>query len=229
MSAAAAAAAGGRVAGTLDYSGFGSVDMVIEAVIEDLKLKQAIFTGASIYLARGLPIYLIREFGYVHMHSPQGVLMHAIIPALITFPHTPSAALPPSPCPRSPPPPPPLLSTDLEKACRPDAILSSNTSTIDIELIGARTGAGDRMVGAHFFSPAHVMPLLEIVRTRQTSKQVTRGRVGRVMVWVGGAGGMGWRFGKWERRFEGGSSGDCCVRRAFCLAWKLKFSSSNWS
>lgn len=61
---------------------------------------------------------------------------------------------------------------DLERLCRPDAILSTNTSTIDISLIGAKTRAADRIVGAHFFSPAHIMPLLEIVRTDQTSPQV---------------------------------------------------------
>lgn len=61
---------------------------------------------------------------------------------------------------------------DLEKACRPDCILSSNTSTIDISLIGAKTRAAERIVGAHFFSPAHIMPLLEIVRTDKTSPQV---------------------------------------------------------
>ena len=61
---------------------------------------------------------------------------------------------------------------DLEAVCRPDAILSSNTSTIDISLIGKKTQSADRIVGAHFFSPAHIMPLLEIVRTKQTSKQV---------------------------------------------------------
>ena len=60
---------------------------------------------------------------------------------------------------------------DLEAACRPDAILSTNTSTIDISLVGAKTRAAERIVGAHFFSPAHIMPLLEIVRTPQTSKQ----------------------------------------------------------
>ena len=60
---------------------------------------------------------------------------------------------------------------DLEAACRPDAILSTNTSTIDISLVGAKTKAAERIVGAHFFSPAHIMPLLEIVRTPQTSKQ----------------------------------------------------------
>lgn len=38
--------------------------------------------------------------------------------------------------------------------------------------VGAQTAAQDRILGAHFFSPAHVMPLLEIVRTEKTSKQV---------------------------------------------------------
>ena len=61
---------------------------------------------------------------------------------------------------------------DLERVCGPDCILSSNTSTIDIDLIGQKTKAQDRIVGAHFFSPAHIMPLLEIVRTEKTSKQV---------------------------------------------------------
>ncbi len=40
--------------------------------------------------------------------------------------------------------------------------------------VGAKTQAADRILGAHFFSPAHVMPLLEIVRTPATSKQVRR-------------------------------------------------------
>ncbi|GAY35866.1 hypothetical protein CUMW_019050 [Citrus unshiu] len=61
---------------------------------------------------------------------------------------------------------------DLEKYCPPHCILASNTSTIDLNLIGERTYSKDRIVGAHFFSPAHVMPLLEIVRTNQTSPQV---------------------------------------------------------
>ncbi|GAB4843628.1 hypothetical protein Ancab_013593 [Ancistrocladus abbreviatus] len=45
----------------------------------------------------------------------------------------------------------------------PQCILASNTSTIDLNLIGEKTRSQDRIVGAHFFSPAHVMPLLEIV------------------------------------------------------------------
>ncbi|KAH8495042.1 hypothetical protein H0E87_018285 [Populus deltoides] len=91
--------------GALDYESFKDVDMVIEAVIENVSLKQQIFS-------------------------------------------------------------------DLEKYCPPHCILASNTSTIDLNLIGKQTKSQDRIIGAHFFSPAHVMPLLEIVRTKQTSPQV---------------------------------------------------------
>ncbi|KAK5794462.1 Peroxisomal fatty acid beta-oxidation multifunctional MFP2 -like protein [Gossypium arboreum] len=93
------------LSGVLDYESFRDVDMVIEAVIENVSLKQQIFA-------------------------------------------------------------------DLEKFCSPHCILASNTSTIDLSLIGERTKSQDRIVGAHFFSPAHVMPLLEIVRTKQTSPQI---------------------------------------------------------
>ncbi|CAN1806898.1 Glyoxysomal fatty acid beta-oxidation multifunctional protein MFP-a, partial [Linum perenne] len=61
---------------------------------------------------------------------------------------------------------------DLEKYCPPHCILSSNTSTIDLNLVGSKTKSHDRIIGAHFFSPAHIMPLLEIVRTNKTSPQV---------------------------------------------------------
>eukprot|EP00262_Sarcandra_glabra_P006229 TRINITY_DN18351_c0_g1_i1.p1 TRINITY_DN18351_c0_g1~~TRINITY_DN18351_c0_g1_i1.p1 ORF type:complete len:726 (+),score=137.67 TRINITY_DN18351_c0_g1_i1:162-2339(+) len=91
--------------GVLDYESFKDVDMVIEAVIENVSLKQQIFA-------------------------------------------------------------------DLEKYCPPHCMLASNTSTIDLNLIGKRTKSHDRIVGAHFFSPAHVMPLLEIVRTQKTSPQM---------------------------------------------------------
>ncbi|XP_022930236.1 glyoxysomal fatty acid beta-oxidation multifunctional protein MFP-a isoform X1 [Cucurbita moschata] len=91
--------------GVLDYESFKDVDMVIEAVIEKVSLKQQIFA-------------------------------------------------------------------DLEKYCPPHCILATNTSTIDLELIGERTKSRDRIIGAHLFSPAHVMPLLEIVRTKHTAAQV---------------------------------------------------------
>ncbi|KAL3634630.1 hypothetical protein CASFOL_021684 [Castilleja foliolosa] len=91
--------------GSLDYESFRDVDMVIEAVIENVSLKQQIFL-------------------------------------------------------------------DLEKVCPPHCILASNTSTIDLNLIGEKTGL--RIVLSELISsgPAHVMPLLEIVRTQKTSPQV---------------------------------------------------------
>ncbi len=49
-------------------------------------------------------------------------------------------------------------------------ILASNTSTIDIERI-APDGSADRVLGTHFFSPAHIMKLVEVVRTPKTSAQ----------------------------------------------------------
>ncbi|KAJ9167828.1 hypothetical protein P3X46_019421 [Hevea brasiliensis] len=91
--------------GVLDYSEFRDVDMVIEAVIESIPLKQKIFI-------------------------------------------------------------------EIEKACPPHCILATNTSTIDLNIIAEKTSAQDRVIGAHFFSPAHIMPLLEIVRTDKTSAQV---------------------------------------------------------
>jgi len=89
---------------TTDYSGFDKMDIVIEAVIENIELKQQVFA-------------------------------------------------------------------DLEQATSPSCVLASNTSTIDLEVIGARTKAGARIIGTHFFSPAHVMPLVEVVRSKQTSPQ----------------------------------------------------------
>ncbi|KAH0915534.1 hypothetical protein HID58_029980 [Brassica napus] len=91
--------------GVLDYSEFKDVDMVIEAVIENIQLKQKIFK-------------------------------------------------------------------EIEEVCPPNCILASNTSTIDLNVIGEKTNSKDRIVGAHFFSPAHLMTLLEIVRTENTSAQV---------------------------------------------------------
>ncbi|XP_010433148.1 PREDICTED: peroxisomal fatty acid beta-oxidation multifunctional protein AIM1 [Camelina sativa] len=91
--------------GVLDYTEFKDVDMVIEAVIENIQLKQNIFK-------------------------------------------------------------------ELEKVCSPHCILASNTSTIDLDVIGEKTNSKDRIVGAHFFSPAHLMTLLEIVRSKNTSAQV---------------------------------------------------------
>jgi 3-hydroxyacyl-CoA dehydrogenase len=61
---------------------------------------------------------------------------------------------------------------DLGHATRPDCVLASNTSTLDIDEFGLSSGRPSQVIGHHFFSPANVMKLLEIVRGRDTSPSV---------------------------------------------------------
>jgi 3-hydroxyacyl-CoA dehydrogenase len=90
---------------TTSYDGFGDVDIVVEAVFENMDLKKSTFG----------------ELGTV---------------------------------------------------TRPDTILASNTSTLDIDELASASGRPAQVVGHHFFSPANVMKLLEVVRGRATSKEV---------------------------------------------------------
>jgi len=60
---------------------------------------------------------------------------------------------------------------ELDKVCKPEAILASNTSTLDINEIATATSRPDKVCGTHFFSPANVMKLLENVRTDKSSKE----------------------------------------------------------
>jgi 3-hydroxyacyl-CoA dehydrogenase len=90
---------------TTTYDGFDQVDIVVEAVFENMELKKATFA-------------------------------------------------------------------ELGKATRPDCILASNSSTLDIDEFANASGRPAQVVGHHFFSPANVMKLLEIVRGRETSKEV---------------------------------------------------------
>ena len=92
--------------GTVDYSGFGNVDLVIEAVFEDLSIKHQV----------------LRE---------------------------------------------------TEAAISPNAIFATNTSTIPIGLIAQASSRPERVLGMHFFSPVHKMPLLEVIPTPNTYPQVT--------------------------------------------------------
>ncbi|KAL0491758.1 enoyl-CoA hydratase/3 hydroxyacyl-CoA dehydrogenase [Acrasis kona] len=92
------------LSGQIDYSNFDKLDMVVEAVLEQIPLKQQVFG-------------------------------------------------------------------ELEKHCSSTCILATNTSTIDIDEIGKNTKAQDRIIGLHFFSPAYIMPLLEIIRTKKTSSE----------------------------------------------------------
>jgi 3-hydroxyacyl-CoA dehydrogenase len=60
----------------------------------------------------------------------------------------------------------------LDRVCRAGAILASNTSTLSIDEIASSTSRPEFVIGTHFFSPANVMRLLEIVRGKATSKEV---------------------------------------------------------
>ncbi|MEQ8396919.1 3-hydroxyacyl-CoA dehydrogenase NAD-binding domain-containing protein [Thalassobaculum sp.] len=59
----------------------------------------------------------------------------------------------------------------LDGICQPDAILATNTSTLDVDAIAAATGRPESVIGTHFFSPANVMRLLEVVRGAKSSPQ----------------------------------------------------------
>ena len=60
----------------------------------------------------------------------------------------------------------------LDEVMKPGAILASNTSTLDVDKIAAFTKRPQDVVGMHFFSPANVMKLLEVVRGKKTAKDV---------------------------------------------------------
>jgi len=80
----------------------------------------------------------------------------------------------------------------LGSLCKPGAIIATNTSTLDVDELAAATGRPADVVGMHFFSPAHVMRLLEVVRGAATSPDVLltvmklAQRIGKVAV-VSGA------------------------------------------
>jgi 3-hydroxyacyl-CoA dehydrogenase len=81
--------------------------------------------------------------------------------------------------------------TKLDAVCRPGAILATNTSTLDVDSIAEVTARPADVVGLHFFSPAHIMRLLEIVRGDKTSPDVIATslqlakRLGKIGVVVG--------------------------------------------
>lgn len=60
----------------------------------------------------------------------------------------------------------------LDDTCKPGAIIASNTSTLDVAEIAAATKRPQDVVGLHFFSPAQVMRLLEVVRTGETAGEI---------------------------------------------------------
>jgi 3-hydroxyacyl-CoA dehydrogenase len=81
--------------------------------------------------------------------------------------------------------------TDLDRICKPGAILATNTSGLNIDEIASVTKRPQDVIGLHFFSPANVMKLLEIVRADHTAKDVIATsmklakQIGKVAVLVG--------------------------------------------
>src|SRR5439155_1365590 len=79
----------------------------------------------------------------------------------------------------------------LDKICKADAVLATNTSTLDVNEITGAPARPESVIGMHFFSPANVMKLLEVVRGAKTSKPVVATamsvgrRIGKVPVLVG--------------------------------------------
>ncbi|HEV3402876.1 MAG TPA: 3-hydroxyacyl-CoA dehydrogenase NAD-binding domain-containing protein, partial [Gaiellaceae bacterium] len=60
------------------------------------------------------------------------------------------------------------LFAELDRICRPDAVLATNTSALSVTEIAAASAHPERVVGMHFFNPAPLMPLVEIVRAERT-------------------------------------------------------------
>lgn len=85
---------------------------------------------------------------------------------------------------------------ELDARLKPLAILASNTSALDIDAIAAVTARPEQVLGLHFFSPAHIMKLLEIVRGAKTAKPVLDAalvlgqRMGKVSVIAGNCDGF---------------------------------------
>src|SRR5271170_8006921 len=98
----------------------------------------------------------------------------------------------------------------LDRVCKPGAILASNTSTLSIDEIAATTSRPEAVIGTHFFSPANVMRLLEIVRGKKTGNDVIATcmqlskKIGKIGVLVGNCRGfVGNRmFGPYRREAQ---------------------------
>jgi 3-hydroxyacyl-CoA dehydrogenase len=81
--------------------------------------------------------------------------------------------------------------TKLDTICKPGAVLGTNTSGLNIDEIAAVTGRPESVIGLHFFSPANVMRLVEVVRADHTSKEVINTsmqiskRIGKLAALVG--------------------------------------------
>ncbi len=73
---------------------------------------------------------------------------------------------------------------ELDRVCRPDAVLATNTSALSVAEIAGATKRPERVVGTHFFNPAPVLPLVEIVRAPESSDDAVQ----TAYDWAEGAG-----------------------------------------
>src|SRR5436305_2980546 len=73
---------------------------------------------------------------------------------------------------------------ELDRVCRPDAVLATNTSALSVGEIAEATQRPERVVGMHFFNPAPVLPLVEVVRAPKSSDDAIR----RAFEWAERAG-----------------------------------------
>ncbi len=80
------------------------------------------------------------------------------------------------------------LFAELERICRTDAVLATNTSALSVTEIAAATATPERVVGIHFFNPAPLMPLVEVVRAQLSADEAVAAalaiveRLGKVAV-----------------------------------------------
>jgi len=74
--------------------------------------------------------------------------------------------------------------SELDRVTRPDAVLATNTSALSVREIAAATERPERVIGMHFFNPAPVLPLVEVVRTPASSDEAVQA----AYAWAEGAG-----------------------------------------
>ncbi|MEJ7801067.1 MAG: 3-hydroxyacyl-CoA dehydrogenase NAD-binding domain-containing protein, partial [Ilumatobacter sp.] len=97
---------------------------------------------------------------------------------------------------------------ELDQICNPDAIMASNTSALDVNEIASVTSRPESVIGLHFFSPANVMKLLEVVRGDTTSDTVIATsmamakRIGKIATLVGVCHGFVGNRMLFQRRIE---------------------------
>jgi 3-hydroxybutyryl-CoA dehydrogenase len=70
------------------------------------------------------------------------------------------------------------LFRELERICRPETVLATNTSALSVTEIAAATTSPERVVGMHFFNPAPLMPLVEIVQAELSSAETVEAAAG---------------------------------------------------